>query len=306
MPPRQFICVDVPAPFPDVAVHVGQPPRIRFLPADLFGVLLAGVPLALAEPAEQASRLSELVARRQFELALVLLTEQVQLVDTANLPQSRRARMEHYQRLANAAVLYFLLGRNEDAQRALESAWQISTDDHSLLLLHGQLQAAGNEFGEAESTFRSVVQIRESDAAWNQLGLLYARQGRYAEATNAFQQSLRFSARPAFAVELSLAKAEVLGGEVNTALQTLEDAASTLPESTPAARAAIDDVQVAAYSQLANWPAAIAAAERAVQETPDVASRWKVLAALYAANGQQEQALHAQARIAALTPQASR
>lgn len=231
--------------------------------------------------------------------------QRVQLVSTTLPPENRRTLMEHYQRLANAAVLYFLLGRNEDAQRALGSAWQISQDDRSLLLLHGQLQTARNEFGDAENTFRSSLKLHESDAAWNQLGLLYARQGRYTEATHAFQQTLRLSARPVVTVELSLAKAEVLGGEVNAALQTLEDAARTLPENTPAARAAIDDVQVAAYSQLANWPAAIAAGERAVQETPDAASRWKVLAALYAATGQQEQALRAQARAAKLAPEAS-
>lgn len=228
------------------------------------------------------------------------------LVDEDSLPQNRRMRMEHYQKLANAAVLYFLLGRNEEAQQALESAWRITKDDRSLVLLNGQLQASRGDFGSAEDSFRSSLKRDESDVAWYQLGLLYANQARYPEAVHAFQRALQLAAQPEFSVELSLAKAEVLDGQSNRALQTLQDASQVLPESGPAASAAkanLYDAEAAAYSQLSNWPAAVTAEEKAVQETPTVVGRWKILAAMYAAAGKQDQALRAQEKAESLANQ---
>lgn len=185
----------------------------------------------------------------------------------------------------------------------LESAWQISRDDHSLALLNGQLEASRGEFVAAERSFHSALKIYESDAAWYQLVLLCANQARYPEAIYGFQKALQLDAQPDFRIELSLAKAEVLNREENTAFQTLEDALRALPDSGPsgaAARADVYDVKAAAYSQLSNWPAAIAAEERAVQETPTVVHRWETLAAMYVATGKHEQALHAQETIDSL------
>jgi tetratricopeptide (TPR) repeat protein len=149
----------------------------------------------------------------------------------------------------------------------------------------------------------------ESDAAWNQLGLLYANQGRYPEAVNAFQRALKLADQPEFAVELSLAKAEVLDGQEHTALQTLSEAAKALPDSDPAkfiAKADLYDAQAAAYSQMSNWPAAIMAEEKAAQATPEVARRWRLLSAMYTAAGRQDQALRAQEKAESLAGQASR
>ena len=213
--------------------------------------------------------------------------------------------MEHYQQLANAAVLYFLLGRNEESQQALASASQIAKDDRSLVLLNGQLQASRGEFDAAEESFRSSLKMYESDAAWYQLGLLYANQRRYSEAIHSFQSALRLAAQPEFSVELSLAKAEVLNGQANTALQTLQEAAQVLPDSGPA-KADLYDAEAATYSQLSNWPAAVAAAEKAVQETPAIAGRWKILAAMYAATGRQDRALKAQEKAESLASQTPR
>jgi tetratricopeptide (TPR) repeat protein len=242
----------------------------------------------------------------QTELsALRVDCQRQQLVDNESSSPNKHLHMEHYQKLANAAVLYFLLGRNEESQQALESASQIATDDRSLVLLNGQLQASRGEFEAAEESFHSSLKMSESDAAWYQLGLLYANQRRYPEAIHAFQSALRLAAQPEFSVELSMAKAEVLDGQANTALQTLQKVSQVLPDSGPA-KADLYDAEAATYSQLSNWPAAVRAEEKAVQETPAVAGRWKILAAMYTATGRQDQALQAQEKAESLASQSSR
>ena len=230
--------------------------------------------------------------------------QQQQLIVGGELSADRRSRIEHYQMLANAAVIYYLLGRIDDAEKALQSAWRISTDDDSLLLLSGQLEVSRGEFSGAEQSFRSILQKHVSnDAAWYQLGLLCANQRRYVEAIDAFRHALRYSAQPNFAFEWSLAKVEVLGGEDDAGLQTLREALDLLADSGPAesaARGDIYDVEAAVYSKQLNWRAAIAAEKEAVEQTPTVARRWQTLATLYSNTGEQEQAQQAEQRANAL------
>lgn len=218
-----------------------------------------------------------------------------------NASPHRMFRMRQYQMLANAAVIYFVLGRHEDATRTLEEAWKISRDDDSLMVLKGQVQASQGKFDAAEHSFLCALRMHASDAAWYQLGLLYANHRRYAQAIDAFRHAL--DARPDFEIELSLAKAEVLNGEQNAALQTLGRAVSAITDygsDGASQRAVVYDLRAVAYSQLSNWPSAVAAEEAAVRETPSATGRWNLLASLYAAAGQQKQALQAKQRAEAL------
>jgi tetratricopeptide (TPR) repeat protein len=226
--------------------------------------------------------------------------QQQQLIVGGEVSADRRSRIEHFQMLANAAVIYYLLGRSDDAEKALESALRISRDDDSLLLLSGQLEVSRGDFSGAEQSFRSILQMQVSnDAAWYQLGLLCANQRRYGEAIDAFRHALQYSAQPNFAFEWSLAKVEVLGGEDDAGLQTLRDALDLLADSGPAesaARGDIYDVEAAVYSKQLNWRAAIEAEKEAVEQTPTVARRWQTLATLYANTGEQEKAQQAEQR----------
>jgi tetratricopeptide (TPR) repeat protein len=212
------------------------------------------------------------------------------------------SRMEHYQRLANAAVIEFVLGRNQEAQQSLDEGFTITRDDFSLQLVEGQLQSERNDFVGAEVSLRRSQALHPSDAAWYQLGLLWVRQQRYAEAVSAFRDALAKEDRPLFPVEWSLARAEVLSGKYESALRTLDDAARLLPETADGAagRADVADVQAVAYSQMLNWNAAIAAEEQAVRLTPEVARRWQTLAALYEAAGRTNQAEWARQKASAL------
>jgi hypothetical protein len=212
------------------------------------------------------------------------------------------SRMEHYQRLANAAVIEFLLGRNREAQQALDGTFAITRDDYSLQLLEGQLQWDRNDLVGAEASLRRSLALHSSDAAWYQLGLLWMVQQRYPEAVRAFRNALAQEDLPLFPVEWSLARAEVLSGEYESALRTLDDAARLLPATADGAagRADVADVQAVANSQMMNWNAAIAAGEQAVRQTPKVARRWQILAALYEAAGQTDRAAWARQKASAL------
>jgi tetratricopeptide (TPR) repeat protein len=212
------------------------------------------------------------------------------------------SRMEHYQRLANAAVIEFVLGRNQEAQQAVDEAFTITRDDYSLQLVEGQLQSERNDFVGAEVSLRRSQALHPSDASWYQLGLLWMRQQRYPEAVSAFRDALAQEDRPLFVVEWSLARAEVFNGEYESALRTLDDAARLLPETADraAGRADIADVQAVAYSQMLNWNAAIAAEEEGVRQTPEVARRWQILAALYETAGRMNQAEWARQKASAL------
>ncbi len=212
--------------------------------------------------------------------------------------QTAGARMVRYERFANAAVIYFVLGRNQDAKAAMADARSIAGGDDSLMVLEGQIDETQGDPDAAEQAFRAALRMRESDAAWYQLGLVYAGQGRYAEATGALRQAARMEAQPSFAVQLSLAKTEVLNGEVDAALRLLERLSRDAPDG--AAKAGLDDIETVAYSRQLNWPAAIAAEERAVQETPASARRWRTLAAMYAATGDRERSTQAMAQANAL------
>jgi tetratricopeptide (TPR) repeat protein len=231
--------------------------------------------------------------------ALRVDCQRQQLILDGDARSNRRSRIEHYQMLGNAATIYFLLGRNEDAENALQKAFQISEDDDSLVLLRGQLQAAQGKTAAAEQSFRRALQMHASDAAWFQLGLLCAQQRRYPEAIDALRNAIQLAPGRSFLMEWMLAKVEVLAGEEQAALRTLKDAWSTIPGSGPEgaeARANVHDVEAAAYSQLANWPSAIAAEQSAIEETPTAARRWQLLAEMYAGAGEQDQALRAKER----------
>ena len=210
----------------------------------------------------------------------------------------QHSRIGEYQQLANAAVILFVLGRNQEAQQALERAQSLFQGDDSLVLLDGELQASRNDLSAAEQSFHHALALHPSDAAWYQLGLVNARQREYPQAVHAFRRALSLQDQPSVLVEASLARAELLAGEEKAALRTVSDASRLLPDTPDRAadRAELADLEAAAWIRLSNWASAISAERRAVQQTPNVAGRWQVLAAMYAATGQEDQAARARDR----------
>jgi Flp pilus assembly protein TadD len=218
----------------------------------------------------------------------------------------KRANMERYQSLANAAVVYYLLGRNDESQAALEKSQSIAQGDESMELLSGQLQLARGDAGDAEQSFRRALAMRESDAGWYWLGILYANQHRYPEAIDAMRHASKLDAPHNYEMEWNLARLQVLAGDEQAALRTLNEARQAIPYPGPAgaeARAQLSDTRAAAYSQLFQWGAAIAAEQEALHEVPDSPRRWQTLSALYTAAGQAAEATNARQQAQALSDQ---
>ena len=97
--------------------------------------------------------------------------------------------IERYQQLANAAVLLYVLGREQDAARALAQAPPIFRGDDSMQLLAGQIAPAQGRDTDAETNLLAAIKLHGNKSAWYQLGLLYARERRWSEAAGALKQA---------------------------------------------------------------------------------------------------------------------
>ncbi|MDE1154736.1 MAG: tetratricopeptide repeat protein [Acidobacteriaceae bacterium] len=237
------------------------------------------------------------------QLSSLRIDCQKQLIDNKTMPGV--SRMERYQTLANASVVYFMLGRYEDAQIALTNAQDISPNDDSVVLLQGQLEAAQGDFLSAEKDYQKAIHLHASDAGWYQLGLLYANEQRYREAGIALQHSLSLQSFPRFDVVWTLAKVQVLNGDHRGALLTLQEALALLAdagaEANPA-RASIYDVFAATYSQQQDWQHAIQSEQAALALSPNSEQRWHTLAQLYSSAGDSHNAQLAEQKAAAISP----
>jgi len=214
------------------------------------------------------------------------------------ISSAKGSSIERYQQFADAAVILFVLGRNQEAQEAMTSAKALFSKDDSLMLLAGELQASSNNLSSAEQSFHNALALHESDAGRYQLGLTSAREGKYTEAIEDFRRALSMERPPGLPTEISLARAELFTGQADAALRTVDET-SRLLRDTPdqvATSAELADLEAAAWIKLSNLPAAIAAERRAVEETPDAVQRWQALAALYSTAGQSGEAEKARQR----------
>ena len=106
---------------------------------------------------------------------------------------SSRQRAERYQELANASAIYSLLGRLSEAEEAAERAEDIYSQDMTLHFIKAQIATNERQPEEAEQELRKALEIKQTDAGWYNLGLLYTRERRFPEAVEALRNSARFS-----------------------------------------------------------------------------------------------------------------
>jgi tetratricopeptide (TPR) repeat protein len=195
---------------------------------------------------------------------------------------SIRQRAEQYQELANASAIYSQLGRLAEAWDAAERAERIYSGDVTLYLVKGQTAAAGQQYDQAEQALRTALRIRQTDAGWYNLALVFISEHRLPEAVDALLQSVRLS-RQAYARRLLLARVYVEQQQPQPALDALALAARNNPYgggNTPAAaefRAQVAEGQAAAYLQLGQAQRAVELERFAVQQTPENARRRQVL-----------------------------
>ena len=110
---------------------------------------------------------------------------------------SARGRAELYNFYANAASIYYVLGRDHDGLNAVAHAEDLFTGDPSLPLLTGQLLQANGKLPEAEAQYKNSLHIRQTDIGWYLLARLLLAQKRYPEAASALQHSADLASSPA-------------------------------------------------------------------------------------------------------------
>ncbi len=206
------------------------------------------------------------------------------LLSPEKLPfRSSRQRAEQYQELANASAIYALLGRRTESREAAKRAEDIFAGDMTLHFIKAQTATDEGQFDQAEQELHAALRIKQTDAGWSNLGLLYIRQRRFSEAVEALRNSARLS-HQGFARYLLIARIYLLEQQPSEALHALEQAAQTNPyggSNLPVAaefRAELAEEQAAAFMQLQQAQRAVDLQLFAVRQTPESARRRQVLA----------------------------
>jgi tetratricopeptide (TPR) repeat protein len=198
---------------------------------------------------------------------------------------SGRQRAERYQSLANASAIYAMLGRFSESEDAASRAQKINTQDPTLHFVKAQAALGEQHPEQAEQELRAALDLKQTDAGWYNLALLYLSQRRLPEAVDALQHSAPLSSED-YQRYLLIAKLDLVQQQPQQALVAFTQAARTSPFATannPAAaefRAQLAEGQATAYALLQQPGKAIELQRKAVQQTPDNQQRCKVLAEL--------------------------
>ncbi len=203
-------------------------------------------------------------------------------------PASARGRAELYNFYANAASIYYVLGRDNDAFEAISRAESLFTGDPNLFTLSGQLAQANGRFAEAEAQYRRALRLRPTDNGWYLLARALIAQKNYAEAAVAVQHSADLAVLPAERYRL-LGYLELAMNQPADALPAFDRAErfgrklAALP-SYPAFQAKISEGRGRAWLALHDADRATAFAEESTRLAPEP-QRWSLLADCYAAQG---------------------
>jgi tetratricopeptide (TPR) repeat protein len=196
---------------------------------------------------------------------------------------SYRQRAEQYQVFANASGIYSLLGRFNEADEAANLASTIYANDPTLLLIQAQTALGLKQYDESEEDLRAAIDLKQTDAVWYDLALLYINEHRYPEAVEALQRSARFS-REDYERHLLIGRILLAEQQPQQALNVLSEASRESPyggSDTSAVgefNAEIAEGQAAAYMQMKQPERAVESQRLAVRLTPESVQRRKVLA----------------------------
>jgi tetratricopeptide (TPR) repeat protein len=230
------------------------------------------------------------IARREIDCAHHALVPPPADRSTAS------GRAELYNFYANAASIYYVLGRDNDAYDAIAHAANLFGDDPNLPQLAGQLLEANGRFVEAEAQFRRALRMRPTDNGWYLLARLFIAQKNYPEAALAVQHSADLAVMPAERYRLL--------GNVNLAMNQPADALAAFDRaehygqkmaplpSYPSFRAKIAEGRGRAWLALRDPSRATGYAEEATRLAPEP-QRWNLLADCYAAQGRIDEAAQA-------------
>ncbi len=220
------------------------------------------------------------------------------------------SRADVFNFCANTGAVLFVLGQDQEALRALDRAQAIYPFDPGVHLTRAQLFQQERRFDDAEREYRAALSRKQTDVAWYALGGLYASEQRYAEAAHAIGISTKLSFHP-YHYYLGLGSVQLALKQPQRALESFAQAEKHSPFQGAATGlgnefyAKLEDGRAKAWNSLGELPQAIAAAQRAVQRTPDSPIRWNSLAELYHSAGEEQLSQQARQRSRELRAQAT-
>lgn len=207
-----------------------------------------------------------------------------------------RARMFNFH--ANAAGVFYALGRYDEAMREADAAQGIFPDNARVHLTRALVLQELGRNPEAEAEFRNSLGLEPSDQAAFDLGLFYLTQKRPGEAREIFRSGAESSPRP-HEMWMMLGQSELQLRKPTEALLAFDNALQSSPfgigGETLGANflALVATGQARAEYQSGDLGQAISFQEEAVRLTPEDAKLWAGLADLYDAGGRREDAANA-------------
>jgi Flp pilus assembly protein TadD len=235
-----------------------------------------------------------LINRLQIDCDKISFTIPGRTEEETKAGKSSRKSAELFNSLSNAAGVLYGLGRNKEALAYLDRAQSIFSDNAGLHLTRALLLDRTGHPAEAESEFRTSLNLEPKDETWLDLGLFYMTQKRYADAVEVFRQSAQASSRP-HDFWMLLGQAYLQMAQPQPALQAFDKAVASSPfreggESLGASfNSMVATGRAKAWYQLGDLPRAVTLQEEAVKLTPDP-KLWLGLADLYDAQGHTAQA----------------
>lgn len=206
--------------------------------------------------------------------------------------------------LHHLAEQAFALGRPDIAGELLRQSTRCRPPrpDESADKLHadGLRMLQADQLTEAEPRLLRALQLRPNAADWHEhLGILYARQRRFAEAANTMRVSLRLDPSPASRwSNLSVAYRDQ--GNLPAAEAALREAVRRAPKSHE-----LRSSLVALLNEQKKTDEAVAEARKAAADFPDSPTAWTALGLLLAGANRFDEAVEPFEKAIALAPNAS-
>ena len=153
------------------------------------------------------------------------------------LPWRRRAELFNY--YGHVGSIMFKLGRNAEAEVALDRAMQMFPDEPFIHQIRGQVYQTKGDAADAEREYMASVRLKPVEATWYTLARLYAAQRRYEEAAQAFERAANFSVRPS-EYYISLGTVYLMMRDRDRALNAFDAAAQNADYEPPEMKAQIE------------------------------------------------------------------
>lgn len=241
---------------------------------------------------------SAVFVRRDSLASQLILRRSLDCATTSLEPPPSQDQALAFNHWANAALVFLVLGRLDQALSASDRAQSIFPESANLHFIRAKIFTARTETAAAEREYRAALALEPNDATWASLSDLYQSLGDFRNASIAMQRAADISARPHLMLA-NLAFVQLHAQQPELALKTLDEAARRAPAQAIANRPFQLDLargRASAWSALGNGGQAIGYEEAATRIAPERVELWRELSVLYELNGRMDDANRARHR----------